>query len=196
MDMTTLLNIYSPYELYHHGVLGQKWGVRRYQNKDGTLTELGRKKYLKLEQRGKVTEEDRAAYAKTREKALRSGKASEIAKFRNEISKQDIDNALQRLDTERRLNEALSYEKTGFDKIDSVMKKVDKVTNWAGTGVRAYEQYKRIQKILDGKDNDDKKDKNKEKNKQEQQKVVQEMIVTLRTEAQRQAAEEAKKKKK
>lgn len=30
-------------ELYHHGILGQKWGVRRYQNEDGSLTSLGEK---------------------------------------------------------------------------------------------------------------------------------------------------------
>lgn len=35
---------YSP-ELYHYGVLGMKWGVRRYQNKDGSLTKAGKKKY-------------------------------------------------------------------------------------------------------------------------------------------------------
>ena len=29
-------------ELYHHGVKGMKWGVRRFQNKDGTLTNLGK----------------------------------------------------------------------------------------------------------------------------------------------------------
>ena len=32
-------------ELYHHGIKGQKWGVRRYRNEDGTLTPAGQKRY-------------------------------------------------------------------------------------------------------------------------------------------------------
>lgn len=32
-------------ELYHHGIKGQKWGVRRYQNEDGTLNAKGMKRY-------------------------------------------------------------------------------------------------------------------------------------------------------
>lgn len=32
------------YELYHHGIKGMKWGVRRYQNKDGTLTAAGKRR--------------------------------------------------------------------------------------------------------------------------------------------------------
>ena len=31
--------------LAHHGILGQKWGVRRFQNEDGSLTDAGRKRY-------------------------------------------------------------------------------------------------------------------------------------------------------
>ena len=34
-------------EIYHHGIKGQKWGVRRYQNSDGSLTEAGKKRQAK-----------------------------------------------------------------------------------------------------------------------------------------------------
>lgn len=39
--------MYNYNELYHYGKLGQKWGIRRYQNKDGTLTAAGKKRYAR-----------------------------------------------------------------------------------------------------------------------------------------------------
>ena len=36
-------------ELYHHGIKGQRWGIRRFQNKDGTLTKAGQRRAAKLE---------------------------------------------------------------------------------------------------------------------------------------------------
>ena len=38
-------------ELTHHGIKGQKWGERRFQNKDGSLTPAGEKRYNKLEKK-------------------------------------------------------------------------------------------------------------------------------------------------
>jgi hypothetical protein len=34
-------------DIYHHGIKGQRWGVRRYQNKDGSLTPAGQKRLEK-----------------------------------------------------------------------------------------------------------------------------------------------------
>lgn len=38
-------------ELYHHGIKGQRWGVRRYQNADGSLTDAGQQRYNKIRSR-------------------------------------------------------------------------------------------------------------------------------------------------
>lgn len=55
-------------ELQHAGIKGMKWGVRRYQNKDGTLTPAGRKRYArelsKLREEKKVLENKRKTQAK------------------------------------------------------------------------------------------------------------------------------------
>lgn len=53
------------YELYHSGIKGMKWGIRRYQNKDGSLTPAGIKRYNREVQKLK----DREASIKAKEKA-------------------------------------------------------------------------------------------------------------------------------
>lgn len=61
----TYLRKYQDYEknpnyLCHHGIKGQKWGIRRFQNEDGTLTEEGRRRYGKYyDENNKLTEEGR-----------------------------------------------------------------------------------------------------------------------------------------
>jgi len=36
-----------PDEIWHHGIKGMHWGIRKYQNEDGSLTEAGKKRYYK-----------------------------------------------------------------------------------------------------------------------------------------------------
>lgn len=86
--------------LMHHGILGQKWGVRRYQNDDGSLTDAGKRRY---------GSEDT--------KSISSAKG--IQKRLN-----DVDTAIAR--NKRKVNDELSNMHKYTDKADKLERKLNK----------------------------------------------------------------------
>lgn len=73
-------NDFEKQYLSHHGILGQKWGIRRYQNPDGSLTEEGKKRYTRSD--GKVS-----AHAIVDPKSGKSVDGFKSKDFDNEVVK-------------------------------------------------------------------------------------------------------------
>ena len=130
-------------ELFHTGVKGMKWGVRRYQNKDGSLTPLGKKRYAKelakLEAEKKRVQQQEQTAKKLkklddmrkdldeRKKALKPDDAPESAKQQktppapqkrklSELSNEEIQAKIDRMNLENRYRELANTPITNVPK--------------------------------------------------------------------------------
>lgn len=118
-------------ELAHWGIKGMRWGVRRYQNKDGTLTPAGKKRYeselAKLKKEERVLKNRQKSQAKFDEldrkrkqlDDLKKGKVSSTTKKSEgapkrksimDMSDEELQAFINRTNLEKQYKEALAYQ--------------------------------------------------------------------------------------
>lgn len=117
-------------ELMHYGILGMKWGVRRYQNPDGSLTPEGKRRLAKKEAKKRKPSED---YLKTKD--ARTKKAYELS----DAELRELNN---RLNLERNYNDLTRKKSKG----EKVVKTFVKTAGTIAAIDVAYETYKRLGK--------------------------------------------------
>jgi hypothetical protein len=116
-------------ELYHHGILGMRWGVRRYQNADGTLTAAGRKR---LEKKETKTEADKQAI-------IKSGSAEIVQKHQAELSNEELKKAIERIDLNQRLSDVKDKQKANAaKKVERVANTVKNISTIGSSGIKIY----------------------------------------------------------
>lgn len=153
-------------EIYHHGVKGQKWGVRRYQKKNGSRTPLGKKhqKTLNREAEKKQLDEDTIASLKNQ---LLKGRRSDsgeldarsLYKYRSKFTDKELQDFNNRFNIERTLGQNAAGQKTKGERFVSKLKETASEIVWNAAKTTAQNFVNEQLKNMLSSENDEKKKK-------------------------------------
>lgn len=179
--LSEIIQIDEENDIQHHGVLGMHWGIRRYQpysliprksGKRGKETGTAKKKTKQVNTsnssqkksrnqksaEAKMEIENKAKTARQRkeelEKVVNSGDAKLVYEHRNELTKKQLDTAIERINTEAKLQNLVSYQNPGkIKKMKDFASKVEDVNSIVRTGVNTYNTAKSVSDIITNKKN-------------------------------------------
>ena len=139
-------------DLYHWGIKGMKWGIRRYQNPDGSLTAAGKKRYTNPD--GSLTEKGKKKFGDS----VKSDAETPKRKTAKDMTDEELDKAINRARKEDEYNR-LRPEPKAETKNENYKKLMTKVVNEMIVPAVIQSGRNALQKALDKQANDLLKDK-------------------------------------